>query len=69
MNLFRKANIFIGDYFYLIDVQVVEIHDSDSNSDLEETHKFVVTKFKCIENTKVLHIAYFKRYRGIFNAN
>ena len=34
----NQAKIYIDNYFYFIDSQVIEIHDSDSDSNMEETH-------------------------------
>ena len=35
----KQSKRYIDDYFYYIDSQVIEIHESDYDSDMEETHK------------------------------
>ena len=52
----KQAKRYIDDHFYFIDIQVIEIHDSDYDSGTEKTHKKIISKEKCKANIKVLHL-------------
>ena len=60
MSIKSDRNIEHGKYIYwwlsyFVDSQAIEIHDydSDSDHDMEETQKNIVSKYKYIANIKV----------------
>ena len=55
-NILNQANIYFDDYFYYVDNQVIEIQESDYDSDMEETHKQFISKNKFKANIKVLNL-------------
>ena len=56
MKTLNEAKWFIDDYFHFVNSQVIEMHDSDFDSDTEETDKLFVSKEKCTQNIKVMKI-------------
>ena len=47
MEILNHSNKFTHEFFYYIDSQAIEIYYSDSYSDMEETRKKLVSKYKC----------------------
>ena len=56
MKILSEEMLFIDGYFNFFDNQVIEIHGSDSDDNIQETHKNFVSREKFINNIKVFHM-------------